>query len=145
MDIDRLAPAITDDEIVIKASLDTVWNLFTDISGWSEWNKDITYSKLNGTLAIGESFSWTTYGMNINSTINELIPKKEIGWSGLVMDIMGIHVWTFEETGNGVLVKTHESWSGKSVEAQKEQMQEGLDKSLRSWLEDLKTKAESLA
>jgi hypothetical protein len=32
MDIDRNAPVITRDEIQIKASLNTVWNLFTNIS-----------------------------------------------------------------------------------------------------------------
>ena len=83
--------------------------------------------------------------MNITSTINEIIPEKEIGWSGLVQDIMGIHVWTFEETDKGVLVKTHESWSGKSVEGQKEKLQQALDKSLRLWLESLKHKAESVS
>jgi uncharacterized membrane protein len=41
MDIDQNAPVITRDEILIKAPLTTVWNLFTNINAWPDWHKEI--------------------------------------------------------------------------------------------------------
>src|SRR3712207_8530718 len=41
MDIDENAPVITRDEILIDATLDTIWGLQTDISSWSQWQPDI--------------------------------------------------------------------------------------------------------
>ena len=70
---------------------------------------------------------------------------QRIAWSGLVQGIMGIHVWSFNTIEHGVLVKTHESWDGELVEAQAKYLQHELDKSIRSWLESLKLKAESMA
>jgi len=109
MDINSSAPVITHDEIVINSSLRKVWNLFTDISRWSEWNKDIASSSVQSPLDIGTVFNWSTAGMNISSTIGEFIPLQRIAWSGLVQGIMGIHVWSFNTIEHGVLVKTHES------------------------------------
>ncbi len=143
MDIDLNAPVITRKEIMIAAPLAVIWNLHTDISGWSRWNKDITNSSLNAPLAVGTTFHWMTAGMNIASTIDELIPQRMIGWSGLVKDIMGVHVWRFEPVESRVRVQTAESWNGESVRQQTDSLQAALDKSLESWLESLKKEAES--
>lgn len=146
MDIDRNAPAITQDEIFIAASLDTVWDLFTDISRWPEWHSDVSSARLEGPLAAGTVFRWSTAGLDdIASTIGEMIPEQRIAWSGPAQGIMGIHVWTFTAVQNGVLVKTEESWSGEPVLQQLEAAQQGLDQSIRSWLENLKREAEARA
>jgi uncharacterized membrane protein len=145
MDIDRNAPVITRDEIVIKAPLGTVWNLFTNINAWPQWNKEIESASLQGPLDVGAVFHWSTAGMIIASTISELIPQQRIAWSGLVQGIMGIHVWRFTEVEDGVLVQTEESWDGEPVRLQVDFLQQALDKSIRSWLESLKRAVESRA
>jgi len=145
MDIDRNAPVITRDEIQIKASLDTVWNLFTNISAWPDWNKEIESASLQTPLTVGSIFQWSTAGLNITSTIGELIPKELVAWSGLVQGIMGIHVWNFSVVEDRVLVKTEESWDGEPVRLQVDFLQQALDQSIRSWLESLKCAAESQA
>ena len=144
MNINTNAPVVTNDEILIKSSLDKIWNLHTDILNWSGWNKDITKSTIEGSFQVGKTFQWSTAGMNIESKIAEIIPQKKTAWSGTVQDILGIHVWTFAEVEDGVLVSTHESWEGEPVNAQVKTMQQNLDQSLRAWLESLKRKAESL-
>ncbi len=143
MDIDRNAPAITQDEIFIAASLGTVWDLFTDISRWPEWHSDVSSARLEGPLAAGTVFRWSTAGLDdIASTIGEMIPEQRIAWSGPAQGIMGIHVWTFTAVQDGVIVKTEESWSGEPVLQQLEFAQQGLDQSIKSWLENLKREAE---
>ncbi len=146
MDIDRNAPAVTRDDILIEAPLGTVWELFTDINSWPEWHGDISRARLEGPLAAGTVFRWSTAGLdNIASTIGEVVPQQRVAWSSPAQGIMGVHVWTFTAVPNGVLVETEESWSGEPVLQQLEAAQKGLDQSIRSWLENLKREAEARA
>jgi uncharacterized protein YndB with AHSA1/START domain len=143
MDIDENAPVITRDEIFIDAPLSTVWGLHTDISSWSEWLPDIDSSTIQGPLAVGTVFRWQTYGLSIESTIQEIDSPRRIVWSGPAQGITGIHVWTMTPSEDGVLVHTEESWDGDPVRAQPEEMQRALNGSLRAWLQSLKHKAET--
>lgn len=66
-------------------------------------------------------------------------------WGGTAGGIPGIHEWLFEETPDGVRVRTTESFSGEPVDADIESMQSMLDQSLVSWLAHLKAAAEEQA
>ena len=143
MDIDENAPVITRDEILIDAPLERVWGLHTDISSWSEWLPDIDASTIEGPLAVGTVFRWQTYGLSIESTIQEIDPPRRIVWSGPAQGITAIHLWTMTPSVKGVVVHTEESWEGDPVRAQPKEMQQALDGSLRAWLQSLKDKAET--
>ena len=145
MDIDENAPVITRDEILIDAPLDTIWSLQTDISSWSEWQPDIDASTIEGPLEVGTVFRWQTYGLSIESTIQEIDAPRRIVWSGLAHGITAIHAWTMTPSEDRVLVHTEESWDGDPVRAEPEEMQQALDGSLRAWLQSLKHKAEAQA
>ena len=82
MNIDENAPVITRNEILIDAPLESVWGLHTDISSWSEWLPDIDASTIEEPLAVGTVFRWQTYGLRIESTIQEIDPPRRIVWSG---------------------------------------------------------------
>jgi hypothetical protein len=145
MDIDENAPVITRDEILIDAPLDTIWSLQTGISSWSEWQPDIDASTIEGPLEVGTVFRWQTYGLRIESTIQEIDAPRRIVWSGLAHGITAIHSWTMTPSEDRVLVYTEESWDGDPVRADPEEMQQALDGSLRAWLQSLKHKAEAQA
>jgi hypothetical protein len=66
-------------------------------------------------------------------------------WGGPSMGIDAIHVWSYSPTGNGVTVRTQESWSGTQVEAHATTLQPALDGALQTWLGDLKKEAEHRA
>lgn len=144
MNINPKAPVITNDEIIINAPLIDIWNIHTDINNWSVWHNDISAAKIEALPAIGKTFTWTIGGMDITSTISELIPGQKIAWSGTINGVMGIHIWLFRDTGDGVLVSTAESLDGDAVTEQINFYQDGLNKTLRNWLENLKRKAEGL-
>ncbi|MET9604075.1 SRPBCC family protein [Streptomyces sp. NPDC006512] len=143
--IDTTAPVVVTLATVIDAPLATVWALHTDIDNWPAWNADIDRARLDGPAAVGASFVWLTHGMHITSTIHELVPGQRIVWGGTVEGIVGIHVWTFEPTGAGVLVRTEESWSGEPVDAAVDALSSALKASLQSWLDRLKAHAEQPA
>ncbi|WP_042381787.1 SRPBCC family protein [Streptacidiphilus melanogenes] len=140
--IDETAPVIVRLSTVIDAPLDRVWAVHTDIDAWAEWNTDVDRAELDGPLLPGTSFRWQTHGLDITSTIREVVPGRRVVWGGPASGIDGVHVWTFEPTGEQVSVHTEESWSGAPVDAAAEQLGQALHQSLTGWLASLKSRAE---
>jgi uncharacterized membrane protein len=143
-DIDRTAPVLARHEIGINAPLDTVWRLQTDVNNWPAWQTDITAARLDdGPFQPGNSFTWTSYGFTVTSTIYAVAECARTLWGGAANGIMGTHEWVYTETPTGVHVATHESFSGQAVQADITGIQTALDKSLTDWLQHLKATAES--
>ncbi|MET7568958.1 SRPBCC family protein [Streptomyces sp. NPDC005492] len=143
--IDESAPVIVRLSTVIDAPLERVWALHTDIDAWADWNPDIDEAKLDGPLLPGASFRWKTHGLDITSTVREIVPGERLVWGGPANGIEGVHVWTFEPTGDQVTVHTEESWSGAPVEAATAELGQALNASLTEWLGALKSRAEQTA
>ncbi|MGW5329722.1 SRPBCC family protein [Streptomyces sp. NPDC004014] len=143
--IDESAPVVVRLSTVIDAPLETVWNLHTDIDAWAEWNTHVDEAELDGPLQPGSSFRWKTHGLDITSTLHEIVPGARIVWGGPANGIDGVHVWTFETEGGQVTVRTEESWAGAPVEAAVEELGQALERSLQSWLVDLKSRAQQLS
>ncbi|MFB7979201.1 MFS transporter [Streptomyces vinaceus] len=146
--IDETAPVIVRLNTAIDAPPATVWGLHTDIADWPLWNEDIDLAEVHGPLLPGNSFSWRTHGLDITSTVYELVPGKRIVWGGPAGGITGVHVWTFEaatDGSGGTAVRTEESWSGAPVEASAEELGKALHDSLEAWLSHLKSSAEKAA
>lgn len=140
--IDKDAPVVVRLSTVIDAPVERVWALHTDVDSWAEWNADVDHAELDGPLLPGNSFNWKTHGLDIMSTVREIVPGERIVWGGPANGIEGIHVWTFEQSGGQVTVSTEESWSGAVVEAAAEELGQALHDSLTAWLAALKERAE---
>lgn len=142
MDINRNAPAVAIKEIRISASPEEVWKVHADINGWQAWNPDISASKLEGELAPGSEFSWTSRGVKITSTLQEVEAETRLSWTGSGPGTSARHLWTLEADGDGTLLKTEESMEGWMVSLLKRKMQKTLENSLTGWLIDLKQEVE---
>lgn len=140
--IDETAPVIVRLSTAIDAPLERVWALHTDIDAWASWNADVDQAELDGPLLPGSSFHWKTHGLDITSTVREIIPGERVVWGGPAAYIEGVHVWTFEQTGGQVTVRTEESWSGAPVDADATVLGPALHDSLTAWLAALKARAE---
>lgn len=143
--IDETAPVIVRLSIAIDAPLETVWAVHTDIDAWADWNADVEQAELDGPLVPGNSFTWRTHGLDITSTVRQLVPGERLVWGGPANGIEGVHVWTFEQTGGQVTVRTEESWSGAPVDAAVDALGQALHQSLTGWLAALKARAEQLS
>ncbi|MFE7094686.1 SRPBCC family protein [Streptomyces erythrochromogenes] len=144
--VDAEAPVVVRLEATVHAPLATVWDLHTDIAAWADWNADVDRVDYAGPLAPGTAFRWLTHGLDITSTVHQVVPGERIVWGGPAHGIDGIHVWTFQETAPGsVKVRTEESWSGEPVTARSAEMEQVLRQSLEAWLAALKAKAEAVA
>ena len=144
-DIDRDAPVIARHEIDIHAPLETVWRLQTNVNGWPAWQTDITAARLDGPFEPGNSFTWTSYGFTVTSTIYLVEDHSRTLWGGAAQGIMGTHEWRFAQSPAGVHVITSESFAGDPADADPTGMQTILDNSLTAWLTRLKQQAESSA
>ncbi|MER6303709.1 SRPBCC family protein [Kitasatospora sp. NPDC001539] len=143
--VDETAPVIVRLSTEIDAPLERVWALHTGIDDWPVWNPGIDQARLDGPLAEGSSFTWRTHGLEITSTIREVVPRARIVWGGPAGGIEGVHVWAFEHAGDRVVVRTEESWSGAPVDAATEELAAALRTSLEDWLTCLKNRAERLS
>lgn len=143
VDVDRKAQVIVHLSIEIEAAQETVWRIQTEIEEWPTWQKDISHVQLSGLFEVGNTFHWETHGLNIASTIHEVIPMRRIVWGGPAHGIEGVHVWSFTPTPQGILVYTTESWDGPPVAADPDGMRAALESSLEAWLTNLKITAEA--
>ncbi|WP_129790041.1 SRPBCC family protein [Promicromonospora panici] len=144
-DIDHGATAVVRREIRIEAPIDQVWRLHTDINGWPAWQTDVDTAQADDPLAPGTTFRWSTHGLDITSTVYAVDAPHRILWGGPAQGITGVHEWTFTADGDGTIVRTAESWEGEPVRANAENLRAGLDASLGTWLELLRTTAEAKA
>ena len=145
MEINPRASLVSRKEILVQAPPDVVWTIHTDVNGWKEWQPDIRTSESGGALKAGLVFTWTSGGFVMTSIIEELIPRRRIGWTGKSFGSRARHVWMFEPREGGTIVKTEESMEGWFVSLLKPLMPNLLDRSLDVWLRSLKIKAEGKA
>jgi|SRR5579871_4554538 uncharacterized protein YndB with AHSA1/START domain len=112
MDVNRKAPAVASAEGLIRAPLDLVWSVQTNIGEWSRWNPDVQSVAVKGQVQPGTEFRWKSGGRSIVSKIQEVEPGRRIVWTGRSFGIRAVHVWTFAEREDGVWVQTEESFEG---------------------------------
>ncbi|MFF4416699.1 SRPBCC family protein [Streptosporangium sp. NPDC001559] len=152
--VDPAAKARYRTEILIQAPLRTIWDLQTDVEDWPSWQKPVapmTIKRLDpGPLRERSRFQATVHlppnppsppsTVVITSTVRQLRYGKCVRWTGPAdgagFHIDGIHVWNFVKVPGGVLVRTEESHTGPQADPTS-------DMGLETWLNDLKTAAES--
>ncbi|MFF1833605.1 SRPBCC family protein [Streptomyces sp. NPDC058231] len=143
--VDEAAPVITRKSTVIHAPLRTIWKVQTGVEEWPGWQPDVTSSVKDtpGRLRSGSVFRWETQGLDITSTVKQVERGKCLAWGGPAQGIDAVHVWTFTPTGDGVVVRTEESWTGAPVVADTAALQSALDASLQNWVDNLKHASEN--
>jgi uncharacterized protein YndB with AHSA1/START domain len=144
------ADLFSHNELVINASCERVWQHIIDATKWPEWypnSKDVRIIDRNA-LASGTVFRWTTFGLPLESKINEFVPYTRIGWYGYApgttpnAEHSFYHTWFLTPSGDACRVVTDEVGMGKDAahlrEADESLMHRGHD----LWLATLKWVAE---
>jgi hypothetical protein len=78
----------------------------------------------------------------ITSTLREIDPPNEIGWTGTTMGIRAVHVFRFAPQDGGTLARSEESWEGMLASLLKAYSRKTLHRSIQSVLAALKQEAE---
>jgi hypothetical protein len=97
---------------------------------------------LSGPLHPGSVFKWTSKGLTIISTLQEVAPNRRLTWTGKAFGTRAIHTWEITETDKGVVLYTAESFDGWLPRLMPGTMQRTLDETLPLWLKAIKSEAE---
>lgn len=142
--INENAPVKTKKTVVINAPAEKVWSVFTNVSQWPSWQKEIATATVDAGFQPGSVIKWKTSGFSIQSELQTVEPHKLIGWAGEAFGSFAIHVWSFEEHNGYTTVTVEESMEGWLVWLMQSYVQAGLHKSTEYWLEALKQESEKI-
>jgi pimeloyl-ACP methyl ester carboxylesterase len=92
----------------VDRSIDELWNTFTDVSGWAEWNPCISWARITGgELREGSRLIWVfkpikrwyPYLMPATAKITEVIPGQRVTWKVSLPGFRAFHSYVFEAIG----------------------------------------------
>lgn len=79
------ADLFSHNELIIDAPCERVWQRIVDAARWPEWYPNSKNVRILGDapiLAHGTMFRWTTFGLSIESRVDEFVPHTRFGWYG---------------------------------------------------------------
>jgi len=104
--------------IQINAPLQKVWDVFSDISNWGDWNpvcrecRFETGDSLVKGACISFELSPVILPIRIAPVVEHCEPGKKVVWTGSRMGIHAEHEFYFEENNEGVELKSIEHFKG---------------------------------
>jgi len=140
--VNKGAPVVSSSEIIIKASLDSVWETLTEIREWPNWQSSVTQVDFSGLLHEGLEFTWKADGITFKSKIHTMQPKTMFGWTGRTTGAYAIHNWTLSEQDKTTTVKVEESLQGLLPTLFRNYFQKRLDKGILKNLQELQLASE---
>jgi hypothetical protein len=119
---DGLTPTDADlfahNEIVISAPPPQIWRHLIAAPAWPGWYSNSANVVVNdpaGLLAAGVSFDWTTFGLQISSTVAECVPQVRLGWYGNGEGLRTYHTWLLMPRGDSTYVVMEEIGLGDAA------------------------------
>lgn len=107
--------------IEIAAPLSIVWNVFSRLEEWDDWNTACQSCHLveGEEMAAGACFSFVvrpfTLPIKVKPRITNCVPAEEVVWEGTRLGIHAIHTWTFRQSNGIVTLTSSESFSGPLI------------------------------
>ena len=110
-----------DEHIHVAAPVERVWETFTDLTCWQDWNSVLTQVEAGGEacLLAGGRFRCCIrpYAVPVffEARIEEVVPLKRVLWTARRFGLQGRHEFLFEPEAEGVLVVSREVLTGFPV------------------------------
>jgi hypothetical protein len=129
---------------LIQTTLDRIWPLLTDISGWPDWDSGV--NKVDGRLALGEKISITVKanpGRAFPVKVVELsVPTRMVFRGGMPLGLFtGQRTYTLAAEGTGTRFTMREEYTGPLAGMIFKSIPD-LGPSFRQFAEGLKQRAE---
>jgi uncharacterized protein YndB with AHSA1/START domain len=135
------SPVHTRNELRIRADPSVVWAWLVRAQEWPRWYsncKDVRFQfKPGPDLAMGTRFSWTTFGVRVDTTVQEFVAPRRLAWRGSGLGACGYHAWVLEPLDGGCHVITEETQAGLVPSLARAFLRRGLLREHQSWLEGL--------
>jgi hypothetical protein len=136
------ADLFSHNELLINASCERIWSHIIDATKWPEWYPNSKEVKITGDTVLkdGTVFRWATFGLSIESKVNEFTPYTRIGWYGYAPGAVPsfYHTWYLKTRGDACLVVTDEVGKGKDAVHLRETDEGLMHRGHDLWLATLK-------
>src|SRR5690348_89464 len=148
---DRYHPAKTSvhvvNERIVAAPCERVWAWLVRADLWPTWYPNssrvrLTTSSPHG-LAPGTTFRWKTFGITLDSVVEEFVPGERIAWTAKALGVDAYHAWLLEPVAAGCRVLTEETQHGWLAALSHTVMRNRMRKGHDLWLERLERQAAS--
>ena len=108
---------LIEEVITIHAPIEQVWNTFTDLTCWMQWNTVIRNVRSEERcLSSGKEVKCClrpyVFPIKVRLRVEELIPFELITWSAKKKGLHARHEFIFEKKDNSVLVTSRETFAG---------------------------------
>jgi uncharacterized protein YndB with AHSA1/START domain len=142
------ADLFSHNEVLINASCERVWRHIVEATKWPQWYPNAKAVQVLGDGAVLESnrvFRWTTFGLPLESRINEFVPFSRIGWFGYAPGTAPsfYHTWYLTPEGAGCRIVTDEVGKGESAIQFRQTDESAMHRGHDLWLATLKWVSES--
>jgi len=92
-------------------------------------------------LQQGSRFRWTTFGVSLDSRVEEFVPYERLAWSARATGIDAYHAWLIEKRPSGCHVLTEETQNGWLARLSNALRPQNMSRQHQDWLEGLSRKA----
>ena len=142
------ADLFSHNELSINAKCERIWQHIIEATKWPEWypnSKSVHIVGDGTTLNDGTVFRWTTFGLPLESRINEFVPYSRIGWYGYKPGTAPTfyHTWLLTPRQGGCLVVTDEVGKGRDAAHLREADEGAMHRGHGLWLATLRWISES--
>ena len=132
--------------LLINASCERIWGHIVDATKWPQWYPNSKDVHIDGGDALkgGTVFHWSTFGLPLESKVNEFVPYTRIGWYGYAPGTAPTfyHTWYLKPQGDACLVVTDEVGKGKDAAHLRESDESLVHRGHDLWLATLKWMSE---
>jgi hypothetical protein len=136
----KSSPVFAHNELDTHATPEAVWGWLLAAPRWREFYSNCKRLRLpHGAtrLTPGMRFSWWTFGVPVETTIEVFEEHRQLAWVGAGVGSRGYHVWLLDKTPSGCRIITEETQAGAVVSVIAPFMRRGLLHFHQRWLEGL--------
>ena len=131
-------------ELAMDVKPEVVWVWLVRARLWPTWYSNSANVAIEGggpDLKAGSKFRWKTFGVTLDSRVEEFVPVERLAWSAKTTGIDAYHAWLIEATSAGCHVKTEETQNGWLAALNGTVRPNDMRRKHQSWLEGLLSKA----
>jgi hypothetical protein len=138
-------------ELFIAASCEIVWRHLVEVTKWPQWYpnaRDVhVVDRPQPLLKEGDVFRWTTFGLSIESKVDQFVPNSRLSWYGYAPGTAPSfhHAWLLLPRKSGCLVVTEEAGIGPGAAALRRKDEGLMHRGHDLWLASLRWVAENSA